>query len=306
MTRANVQPMGAMPQQERLVQESHTQSFSSVDVTIPRFMLEITTGVGCVVACKFCPQKTFLQAYTSQKRKLDLQDFKKAIDKTPADTVIIFSGFSEPYLNTECTRMVLYAHETGHPVSIFTTGTGMALDDVAAIKHVPFSSFPHGGFVLHLADNEGYARINVDAAYLELVEAIQGAGIQNLLPLTMGTLHQELTQLFSAQNVLQLPMNSRAGYLTGEGVQVNACGGTHGGQVTCGRDEHVYNNVMLPNGDVVLCCQDFGMKHVLGNLLEEPYESIVPAPLASFELCKSCHNAIGLPQNFPLFHFEQK
>ena len=34
-------------------------------------------------------------------------------------------------------------------------------------------------------------------------------------------------------------------------------------------------NVLLPDGTVVLCCNDFGMRHVLGNLLKNSYEDII-------------------------------
>jgi hypothetical protein len=33
-------------------------------------------------------------------------------------------------------------------------------------------------------------------------------------------------------------------------------------------------NALLPNGDVVLCCVDFSMQHVLGNLLVSDFESL--------------------------------
>ena len=33
-------------------------------------------------------------------------------------------------------------------------------------------------------------------------------------------------------------------------------------------------SVLLPNGDVLLCCMDYGMKHVLGNLLKSEYTSL--------------------------------
>jgi len=36
--------------------------------------------------------------------------------------------------------------------------------------------------------------------------------------------------------------------------------------------------VMLPNCDVVLCCMDFGLKHKLGNLLDQSYLDIVNSP----------------------------
>ena len=37
----------------------------------------------------------------------------------------------------------------------------------------------------------------------------------------------------------------------------------------CGR---VFQPVLIPNGDLGLCCQDYGLKHVLGNLLEQTWE----------------------------------
>jgi hypothetical protein len=43
------------------------------------------------------------------------------------------------------------------------------------------------------------------------------------------------------------------------------------GNIHCHRKR---SNVLLPNGDVVLCCNDYGMQHVLGNLLTDTYESL--------------------------------
>lgn len=31
---------------------------------------------------------------------------------------------------------------------------------------------------------------------------------------------------------------------------------------------------MLPDGTLVLCCQDYGMKHILGNLLHDSWQDI--------------------------------
>lgn len=279
--------------------QQYTLEYASVEATIPRLMMEITTGYGCSVSCKFCPQKTFLLAYKSNIRKLSLKNFQRALANMPKDIGIIFSGFAEPFLNAECSKMILHAHETGHPVSLFTTGTGMTAEDLSAIQNIPFSELPHGGFVLHLADNERYAKINVNDDYIRLLEMIKESNIHNLLLRTMGSVHQAIRHIFPQDAVTKQTMNTRAGYLSKEGIQAEHSPISHKGQVICGRDEHVYNNVLLPNGDVVLCCQDFGLKHILGNIFKDPYEEIVPNPLAPYELCKTCHNAIALPQNFP-------
>jgi len=283
----------------------HILEYKALKVSIPTFVMEITTGVGCVVACKFCPQKTFLKAYKSNMRKLTLRNFENIIDKIPNSVVIVFSGFAEPFLNDDCAKMILYASRKGHPVSVFTTGTGMSMKDLHEICDIKFSAYPHGGFVLHLADAEGFAKIKVDDDYLKLLKAIQEADIHNLLLRSMGALHPGIAHIFQQDLVKTQAMNSRAGYLAAEGVETNCNSCTQGSAVMCGRDEYIYNNVLLPNGDVVLCCQDFGMKHVLGNLLENSYEDMIPKPLSVFELCKKCHNAIRLPINFPQFVFNK-
>lgn len=283
----------------------HTAHFESFDIKIQHFILEITTHIGCVIDCTFCPQKTLLKAYESLNKTLTFGNFKKAIDKTPSGTIIVFSGFCEPFLNTECTNMILYACETGHPISIFTTGTGLSPSNLNKIKNINYSTFPHGGFVLHLADNEGYAKINVNTKYLQLLQAIKDANIPNIALRTMGSLHPAIRDIFSHDAVKTQTMNSRAGYLLKEGVKENYTSSAHTNDVICGRDEYIYNNVMLPNGDIALCCQDFGLRHILGNILTQSYWDILPHPLQTYQLCKTCHNALQLPHNFPKFVIEK-
>jgi len=286
--------------------ERDRAEFNVLDVRIRSFMLEVTTVVECRINCRFCPQKIFLSAYKSPKRTLSFEDFKKALDKIPEDVIIIFAGFAEPYLNKDCTKMLLHAHKKGHPVSIFTTGTGMTLEDVALIKDIPFHSFPHGGFVLHLPDDEGFANIKIDDTYLQVLQSLKEAGIQNFRPISMGSVHGSIRHIFPRDTVKKQEMNSRAGNLNNESLSASYASRYHKTDVICGRDEYLYNNVMLPNGDIVLCCQDYGMKHILGNIYEKTYEEIVPDPLASYELCKNCTRAIELPINFPKFRLEKK
>jgi Iron-sulfur cluster-binding domain len=43
------------------------------------------------------------------------------------------------------------------------------------------------------------------------------------------------------------------------------------GKLRCDR---IYPNVLLPNGDVVLCCMDWSAEHVLGNLKQDRFEDL--------------------------------
>jgi radical SAM protein with 4Fe4S-binding SPASM domain len=73
--------------------------------------------------------------------------------------------------------------------------------------------------------------------------------------------------------------------------------------LTCRSTPFYDRNVLLPNGDVVLCCMDYNLKHVIGNLLTQTYAEIFAGePLAEIikwneaarfdkcSICKSCEN----------------
>jgi FkbM family methyltransferase len=82
--------------------------------------LEFTTIVpekGCVVDCVFCPQRTLVDRYKGERR-LSLENFKRVIDKLPKEIRVTFSGFVEPWMNSDCTEMVKYAYDQGHPISV--------------------------------------------------------------------------------------------------------------------------------------------------------------------------------------------
>ena len=64
---------------------------------------------------------------------------------------------------------------------------------------------------------------------------------------------------------------------------------------------------MLPNGDVVLCCMSYSLKHKLGNLLEQEYYDIfagqelatlraenMRAKFSERSSCRTCNRATPL------------
>jgi sulfatase maturation enzyme AslB (radical SAM superfamily) len=267
--------------------------------------LEITTTIlrnGCVVDCVYCPQRILQQKYQGE-RFLSLENYKKVLDKVPSEIRITFAGFAEPWLNKDCTEMVLYAHEKGHPISIFTTGIGMTIEDFERIRHIPFAPNPNGGFVLHIPDRERRAKHPITKKYIELIHHIQsthfcGRPIQNYHWMCMGEPHEDITFVIEKAQVPD--MWSRAGNLFGEArlkpelMNLHFKSIYHGEQdMTCGCYERLYHNILLPNGDVSLCCMDYGLEHILGNLLEQEYEDILPEPYSCFNLCRFCENAIS-------------
>lgn len=264
------------------------------------FTTSIDTQNGCVVDCVFCPQRTLQKSYKGE-RFMTLENFKKAVDKLPQEVRVTFAGFTEPWLNKNCTDMVLYAHEKGHPISIFTTGIGMSIDDIERIKHIPFAGNPNGCFTLHLPDQERKAKHPITKRYIEVIEHIGKIQneIHNFTTMCMGAVHEDVRHVFETAPVYD--MWSRAGNLVGEMImkpelldrKAEWKIADHGNKkMTCGCLEKMYHNVMLPNGDVSLCCMDYGLKHILGNLYEQSYEEIVPENNQCFELCRLCENAV--------------
>jgi len=271
--------------------------------TTPYPTLEITTNIplkGCVVDCVFCPQRLLVQKYNGNK-SLSLDDFKRILDKVPTEVRITFAGFTEPWLHRECTDMLLYAYDKGHDIAAFTTGIGMKISDIERIKHIPFSSGPNGGFVFHLPDNELLAKHPITDRYIELVEHIGTLRneINNFYIMTMGTVHERVRHVFDG--IKPSEMWSRAGNLIHESIlkpellnlKNNFRTIYHGEQdMTCNCDEKLYHNVLLPNGDVSLCCMDYGLEQILGNLFTQEYDDIMPSPLSCFKLCRFCENGI--------------
>lgn len=269
--------------------------------------LEFTTIIpekGCVVDCVFCPQRTLLQNYTGERR-LSLDNFKRAVDKLPTDIRVTFAGFTEPWLNSDCTDMMLYAHEKGHPISAFTTLVGVSIRDIERIKHIPFAGAPNGGFVVHLPDQERRAKHPINKKFIETVEYVASVKheIKNFTVMTMGTVHEAVRHAFPTAPTYA--MWSRAGNLIGERMlkpelkDQNFLYVNHGDKsMTCGCDERLYHNVMLPNGDVSLCCMDYGIEEITGNLFESDYNDVIPDPYEVFKLCNQCENAIDINSRF--------
>lgn len=264
--------------------------------------LEFTTSIpekGCVVDCVFCPQRTLEKKYTGE-RFLSLENFKKVVDKLPQEIRVTFAGFTEPWLNKYASDMLLYAHEKGHPISVFTTGIGMGVKDVDMIKHVPYAGNPNGGFTLHLPDNERRAKHPITKRYIEVLERFKEVQhqIQNFTLMCMGTVHDDVKHIFP--EAPRYEMWSRAGNLIGESmlkpellnIKEEYKSIYHGEQpMTCGCLEDLYHNILLPNGDISLCCMDYNLDHILGNLFEQEYDEVMPEMNTCYNLCRFCENA---------------
>lgn len=208
--------------------------------------------------------------------------------------------------------MVLYAHEKGHRISIYTTAVGMQPEDVYRLKDIPYAGEPfeitdplyeelNGNFCLHLPDSELVANHPINKNYIETIAAFKEVhkDIQNFTVMCMGNrVHESVRHLFPTADIPKFW--NRAGNLRKEKVLkrelalswskvLNSV--VHQEPMTCGCNEHLYHGILLPNGDISLCCQDYALEHIIGNLYTQSFDEIMPKPETCFELCKSCHMA---------------
>lgn len=233
--------------------------------------LEITTIIGCRNNCTYCPQDKLINAYRSRSKEMlmSFDTFKRCIDKVPKNIVIELSGFSEAWLNPECTNMVRYASQKGHKISIYTTLVGMTLADLDLIKEIPIQSF-----WLHLPTNEGKEKIIVDGNYLKLLKEVSNFLEANKDKINIsyhirGREAHPKVKAILRDRVQKRVIGSRAGNLNELEVRHLK---RRRGEIGCARN--LCQNVLLPNGDVALCCMDYGLKHIIGNLLTSGYQSL--------------------------------
>lgn len=261
-------------------------------------ILEISTRIGCSVNCKHCPQSLLCGKYKGVK-EMALDDFKKIVDKVPLRIAIVFSGFCEPFLNKDCVEMIEYAHKRGHQIWLYTTLVGLDRDKWDRIKEIPFAIFN-----VHLPDKNEYANIPVNEDYFELLDEIIKNKANEMIFSSQDEIEPSVLEHIPDGSKWAKKLHDRAGNLTGDEV-------THKervkGKIYCGKEgRKLENSVVLPNGDVVLCCMDFGLTRVLGNLLESSYLEIYSGKsieeyraLMDCEdsdiICRKCEYAKSIP-----------
>jgi len=95
---------------------------------------------------------------------------------------------SEPWLNPDCTKMILHTHEQGYKMGIYTTLVGMTLADVDILEKLRLSIFS-----VHLACGEkGDERIPVDDLYLNILRKISQSSMKVEYHFHGETLHPKI------------------------------------------------------------------------------------------------------------------
>lgn len=222
--------------------------------------LEITTRIGCRLACSFCPQKTLVTNYESDEKVFTVENFTKVISTVPTSIDIHFSGFAEPFLNPDTPKMMNIAHEKGHKIHLYSTMVGITEEGADILKNVNPQIIR-----IHVADPN--AMKIVDDKWLESHEIFYNTGLKGSY-MAMGHVSEKVKNYLDSKGIIyEIPtMLSRGGNLHINKMHIN-------GPIGCAMDRW-HQNVVLPDGNVYICCMDYGLTMPAGNLLDDDYRSI--------------------------------
>ena len=248
--------------------------------------LEITTHIGCPINCIDCPQ-TLLRSKYQGKIMMDFDEYKYAIDKVPTSVRIDFSGMCEPFTNPHCADMILYAAQKGHPLALYTTLQGATEEDYMKLKDVQYEVV-----TIHLPDKDNRSTFKVTDEYLNLLSkwfchaySCHGALDDKVIP-----------YLLPGRGLITF-MHDRAGNVDSQPHHII----NNNIPIYCVNCGHKLNhNVLLPDGTIIMCCMDYGMTEIFGNLFTQTYEEILNSVVANNArnkmlnqicLCRKCTNA---------------
>ena len=260
--------------------------------------LEITTKIRCSCMCEYCPQKLLMGKYItddlkkSKKKKeymiFTLENFKKCIESVPENIDLHFTGYSEPFDNPIAEELILHAHEKGHKVLVNTTLVGLTKEKFDKIKHIEFKMFN-----IHCPSETFKENIGIDTpvSYLptgqrklskqwkDLLCYIVSQGIKNQNMHCHGGLHPEVKELLHPK----IREEYSLGITRGVNDRAQAFSEQDSGDEIMkvkvppdknirGKCHRIYQPVLLPDGRLALCCQDYGLKHTPGNLLKQTWK----------------------------------
>jgi radical SAM protein with 4Fe4S-binding SPASM domain len=263
--------------------------------------IEVTTTAGCDVACKFCPQKAFHNGYirTGAVKTFEWENYVTILDKIPTRVGISFGGMSEPFQHPQCTDMILLAHERGHIVEIFTTLYGLSYENLQKlISNLKIGcSSTDDRLYLHLPSVGNIEKIPINDNYLRMLKLLLDSKLDIEFHYHGERLHEALNVLSFGEKVSYWKIHDRAENETSFYKKQER----KLGKISCIMNFEV--NVLLPNGDLLICSQDFGARHVIGNLMsdrpEEIYQSTefkriqkATADDTTDIMCRYCHFSV--------------
>jgi len=242
--------------------------------------LDVSIVIGCPNTCLFCARDRTEAAYPKDApRIMRREDLTRWCRTLPEGCWVQFAGFAEPFANPECADMLLDRHKEGRPIGLYTTLAGATLDDIETLRPIPFNTL-----CVHLPDDRGFSVIPASRrpGYREVLAEVY----RNPFPNSRFVVHTARIRPDLADIVpvaAQQEMQSLCGYCRLLPPLAPKP------RFRCRTSDNQYDrNQLLPNGDVVLCSEDFGLVTPIGNLYRQTWAELNRGPM---QLCPVCQFA---------------
>ena len=251
--------------------------------------LEITTKIGCKPnMCEYCPQTLLMGEYkktSNNETYMSMETFTKCLKSVPSKVDIHFTGYVEPFLNPKTPEMVLHTFSRNHRIAINTTLMGLTKKKLNSIVHIPYKAFrvhlPSAtykekiGYHKKSVVEDGFTK-TLNPAWIKMLDYVIEKNIHQVSYHCHGKLHEQLKDMgyLDKIRVKDTSLQSRVqnvGNLNKERNEKTKLSPEVSIRGNCIR---VYHNVLLPSGQVQLCCQDYGLEMTIGNLLDNTLREI--------------------------------
>lgn len=221
--------------------------------------VEFTLTAACALGCSYCPQGAYARAYRTRPgpRSMTLDNYERMLVNI-ADTTrnIDFSGYAEPLHNPYWLEIFRHTLDRGYTVTLFSTLADASCDDLDRLSDLAISRI-----YVHLLDR--IAQRDKLSFFIERCREHN----RDFVFIYFDEDGRELASAFQGQvSCERWTAHSRAGLLDVGRRYVP-------GPVSC-CEQREFCSVVLPNGDVHICCMDFALQHRIGNLLERPLSQI--------------------------------
>jgi len=256
--------------------------------------LEITTKIGCSNMCEYCPQLLLIEEYNKDKQKkiksdqmMTVENYKKYISTIPEVIDFHFTGYVEPFDNPHCDELLLLAHEKGHKVQINTTLEGITKEKFDKIKSMPYKQF-----LIHLPSATYEERIGIVSStkhissgqpelrkdWLELLEYVVLSKPINFKVHAHGGIHPQALEVLEKlqlpkenYNSTQIRTSTRSQNKAQNNMRIKRQKVPPQFNIR-GKCSRIYQPVLIPDGRLGLCCQDYGLEHVIGDLSKQTWQ----------------------------------
>ena len=293
-----------------------------------RASLEISVKVGCGLMCTYCPQdnyiKSFKSNYPDEFKVLTKEVFLDCMKNVGTNVLIKWTGFTEPLYSKDFQFFCEYLHAHGYRQSISTTLKGTKNSVDWFVNH----AYMFNLITLHLPDDEGLMKCKVDQSYISNFESLVSnpdTPLDRVSFFVIGESFEKnidnIISKYVKDRVVDKKTVIKAQVLCtrNSAVTLDSSGLDNikfRSKVKKTKSEEFYcafrrfdQGVLLPNGEVSLCCQDYKLEYILGDLkkqnLDNLYQKIQDSKIerenfisGSFFPCTSCEHYRPLSSEF--------